>query len=88
MKRKMIRTHESQDPIWIVLHHEAPHECPECHTKASLRYIGFVQTYNPGLHGKMYQCEECDTWIDCVWSKRMGTMLDRHPMDTADNAAV
>ena len=73
---KQFRTKGKDNAIWKILEHETPDCCPECKSNNSLQYLGFVETYTVGLHGKMYQCNACNAWIDLIWSKQLGKFLD------------
>lgn len=68
---KVIRTQGFTGAIWkiydqIPLPHFAVKECPECKCHGTLEYIGFAAKYGTTLQAKMYQCRQCDTWLDCV----------------------
>ena len=73
---KRYRTIKNGSAIWKILEHKNLHRCPECKDKHSLTYLGFVETYMSGLHGKMYQCQSCNAWIDVIWDKKHGRFLD------------
>lgn len=76
---KKFRTQKHGTAIWKILEHRDLHSCPECKSEGSLHYLGFVETYSLGLHGKMFQCNICETWVDMVWSKRLGRHQDNEP---------
>lgn len=86
---KKIRTQQGNaEPIWVIKDHKPEATCPECGGHHSLRYIGFVETYSTGTYGKMYQCSNCNTWIDTVWPKKLGRMEDLDLLLKDDDFAV
>lgn len=76
---KYYRTKKNGAAIWKILEHREMQNCPECRTKQSMTYLGFVETYSKGLHAKMYQCNSCDTWVDIIWEKKHGRYTKDEP---------
>lgn len=69
---KHYRMKKNGTAIWKLLEHTHLKSCPECRQQSSIIYLGFVETYMPGLYAKMYQCQACDAWIDVIWDKKRG----------------
>lgn len=74
---KYYRIQQNGAAIWKILEHREPKTCPECREKNSLSYLGFVETYMSGLHGKMYQCNGCESWVDLIWQKHLGRFIKK-----------
>lgn len=66
---KRLRTERQGTAMWKILGHTKLHECPECNQRNSLTYFGFAKDYMAGLHAKIYQCQDCESWIDVIWEK-------------------
>ena len=75
---KHYRTQKNGSAIWKILEYTDLQSCPECNSNKNVIYLGFVETYMTGLHAKMYQCLECDTWVDVIWNKEQGRYDENH----------
>lgn len=64
-----LRTEKQGTAMWKIFGHMKVHECPECQKSQSLTYLGFAKNYMAGLHAKIYQCQDCNSWVDVIWEK-------------------
>lgn len=63
------------ETVWKLHGRQKPRRCPCCQTRDTLHYIGFAPNYEPGLQAQLYQCRNCDMWVDCIWPKSLTQIL-------------
>lgn len=66
-----------KETVWKLQGRQKPRRCPCCGKRDSLRYIGFAMQYEPGLQAHLYQCAQCEMWVDCIWPKSMAQLVYR-----------
>lgn len=63
------------ETVWKLHGRQKPRRCPCCQGKHTLHYVGFAANYDPGLQAQLYQCLECESWVDCIWPKSLTQIL-------------
>jgi len=55
--------------VYTISNQQHPSTCPGCGQADVLEYVGYNHTYSAAMCAKIFQCSQCNTWVDVIREK-------------------